>query len=260
MKLLLVDGLNLVRRIFSAGYSDQASPDEESTQRLVRTCTQSLKRALELHRPTHVAVVFENAGPTWRHELYPDYKKSRKPMPDALEQAMPEIILGLEEVGARSLRMDGYEADDVIASVASRVAAKNGNVVILSTDRLLCQLLEAHIVIHDHFNQRDLDRDYVLDRFGVEPQLIPDLLGLAGDSGVDVPGIPSVGIKTAARLIHEYGDLESVLSHAGEISGRTGDRLREHRQAAITACELFTLKTDIVLGVNLQDFRVPDSA
>ena len=155
--------------------------------------------------------------------------------------------------------MDGYEADDVIASVASRVAAKNGNVVVLSTDRLLCQLLDSQITIHDHFNQRDLDRDYVVDRFGVEPNLIPDLLGLAGDNGVDVPGIPSVGIKTAAQLLLKYGDLESVLSHAVEISGRTGERLQEHRHAALTAGEIFTLKTDIVLGVNLQDFRLPDS-
>ena len=258
MKLLLVDGLNLVRRIFSAGHADQVDADDETTQRLVRTCSQSLKRALELHQPTHAAVVFENPGPTWRHKLFPNYKKSRKPMPAALEQAMPDIVKGLEELGVRSLCMDGYEADDVIASVASRVAAKNGNVIVLSTDRLLCQLLDTRITIHDHFNQRSLDRKYVFDRFGVEPGLIPDLLGLAGDSGVDVPGVPSVGIKTAAKLIGQFGSLDNVLAHAEEVTGRTGESLQEHKQAALDGAQLFTLKTDIVLGVNLQDFRMPD--
>jgi len=204
-------------------------------------------------------VVFEVPGLTWRQVLLLNYKESCKPGPAALERAMPEIIKGLEELGVRSLRMDSYEADDVIASVASRVAARNGNVIILSTDRLLCQLLDTHISIHDHFNQRNLDRNYAFDRFGVEPGLIPDLLGLAGDGGVDVPGVPSVGIKTAAQLIAQFGDLENVLASAGEVPGRTGERLQQHKQAALTGAELFTLKTDIVLGVNLQDFRMPDS-
>ena len=260
MKLLLFDGLNLSRRIFSAGCSDQTPPDDDLTEQLARRCAGSLDRALATHQPSHAAAAFAAPGATWRHRLCPAYKANHKPMPAALAQAMPRLRAGFRERGVRDLEAADCAADDVLASVAANVAARQGEVVILSTDRLPCQLLDRHIAVFDHFSRRRLDRAYVLDRFQVEPRQIPDLLGLAGDHGAAVPGVPGVGLKTAAMLLGQFGSLEGVLAHAGEIPGRAGRRIRAHREAAATAKALFTLRTDIVLGVNLQDLRLPGKA
>ena len=179
MKLLLVDGLNLIRRIFSAGNSDQVEANQELTERLVRTCVQSLDRALGFHKPSHAGCVFELSVETWRHRRFAGYKSGRKPMPDALAAAMEKIRNGFREQGVRSIEIPGFEADDVIASISRKVADNRGDVVILTTDRLHCQLLGPNISVYDHFNQRYLDRDYVLEKYQVEPNQIPDALGLS---------------------------------------------------------------------------------
>lgn len=270
MKVLLVDGLNLARRIYAALPADApadasaAVPDEagpaggrEPLAGLIASCAASLQRALNQHRPSHCLAVFDadRGGRNWRRRLYPDYKKNRPPMPAPLRDALPRLEQAFAAAGVDSFSRAGFEADDIIATVAVKTARRGGQALILSTDRNYCQLLGERITVFDHFAQRPLDRDLIAKRFGVEPQQLPDALALAGDSGLSIPGVRSVGIRTAAKLLGQYGDLEKVLQAAAAIPGRLGRQLAEGREHARLAKTLFTLNTGADLGINLSQLR-----
>ena len=215
----------------------------------------SLKRALRFHQPSHCVVVFEQPGRTWRHRLFPDYKKNRSAMPSLLSRALEDIRDSFLESGVQSIDHPGYEADDVIATMSTRIADSGGEVTILSTDRNYCQLLTEHIQVYDHFGQRYLDRDLVWGRFGVEPHQLPMLLALAGDSGLSIPGIPGVGVRTAARLVAQYENLEHLLDASRDMEGKIGTKVFNGADSARIALKLFTLRTDVELGANLSQFR-----
>ncbi len=297
MKALLVDGLNLTRRIYAAVPDESDVPDEseanesesgESSGResaeesatesksppdqprqrarrqhltkVIASCAASLQRALNQHSPSHCLVAFDRGGRTWRHQLFPDYKKNRPPMPAPLRDGLPQFEQAFGEIGVMCISKAGYEADDLIATVAVKIAKRceqvgHGRVVILSTDRNYCQLLSPHIKVFDHFGQRDLDADMIVKRFEVTPQQLPDLLAMAGDSGLSIPGIKSIGIRTAAKLLADYGTLEKALNAADTIPGKLGSKLHRGGEDAHRAKTLFTLKTDIELGINLTQLR-----
>jgi len=176
-------------------------------------------------------------------------------MPQELAAAFPEFKDAFQRMGAESFSLPGYEADDIIATMASKVAQHRGHVVILSTDRAHCQLLSEFIQVYDHFGQRFLDHDLVFNRFQVKPRQLPDFLALAGDSSLAIPGVKSIGKRTAAKLINDYGSLEKTLEAAGAIPGKLGSKLYSGKEDAELAKQLFTLKTDIGLGINLNRIR-----
>ena len=254
MKALLVDGLNLVRRIYAA-VPEESRQEDESLAGVITSCTASLRRALKQHIPSHCLLVFDHGGQNWRHQHFPDYKKNRAPMPEALRNGLPKFEHAFGEIGVRCVSLAGYEADDVIATVAVKIAKHGGHAVILSTDRNYCQMLSEHIRVFDHFGQRYLDDDMIKKRFQVEPQQLPDLLSMAGDSSVSIPGIKAIGIRTAAKLLNDYGSLEKALKAADDIPGKLGSKLHGGREDARLAKTLFTLKTDIDLGINLNELR-----
>ncbi len=269
MKALLVDGLNLVRRLYAAvptvptvptmpaAPTDEPGPadDSEHLAGVIAASAAALQRALNQHRPSHCLAVFDRGPKNWRHELYPDYKKNRPPMPEPLRTGLAQFEQAFGEIKVMCFSLAGYEADDLIATVAVKIARHNGHALILSTDRNYCQLLSEHIAVFDHFGQRFLDRDLIVKRFQVEPRQLPDLLALAGDSGASIPGIKSIGIRTAAKLLGDYGTLEKTLKAAKDIPGKLGGKLRNGREDARLAKTLFTLKTDIDLGINLKQLR-----
>jgi len=255
MKALLVDGFNLVRRIFAAVPAPSNNQNQSHIEGVIRSSTSSLQRALKFHQPSHCVAIFEQAGRTWRHQLYPDYKKNRSPMPISLAEAMPELKLAFQNAGVNSFERIGYEADDIIATMATKIAQSAGDSVILSTDRNHCQLLSEHITVYDHFSKRFLDQEMVRKRFGVEPHQLPFLLALAGDSGLSIPGIPSIGIRTAARLVNEHKTLEHLLDASRDMTGKIGSKIFNGAEVAKMGLVLFTLKSDIDLGINLSQFR-----
>ncbi|MEM7193760.1 MAG: 5'-3' exonuclease H3TH domain-containing protein [Pseudomonadota bacterium] len=259
MKLLLVDGLNLVRRIFAALPKPESNPEKNDREfdrsGYVLSVTRSLQRALRLHSPSHVIVVFEQSGPTWRHRLFPDYKIKRRATPEDVRSSMNEVEKSFASVGCNSFSLMGYEADDIIATVATKVGLHHGQCVILSTDRNYCQLLSPTITVFDHFSQRYLDADMVQAKFGIKPWQIPHMLALAGDSTVSIPGIPTIGKRTAAKLIMDYGSVPSILEAADKIPGKLGSKLFSGKEDAALALKLFTLKNDIDLGINLNQYR-----
>ena len=250
--LLLVDALNLIRRVHAA------QPDEDTAQKAedARTATvQSLRRALREVSPTHAVAVFEGEGPSFRHALHPPYKTGRKPMPGTLAQALPAFRESFLDLGVASYSLPATEADDVIGTFARKAENADVTAVILSTDKAFLQLLSDRIRVRDHFNQKELDAGYVRQKFGVGPGQLVDYLALVGDPQNHIPGVAGVGAKTAAALIDEHERLDTVLDRAATMSGSVRTKLLEGADAARLSRSLLQLKCDLSLGRNLRDFR-----
>ena len=252
---LIVDGLNLIRRVYAATPPGEPSAHFDSA---LGATVQSLRRALTELSPTHAVVVFDGKEPTWRHELYPDYKAGRKPMPQDLRAGLDRYPEAFSKLGVASVSKPGVEADDVVGTLASGVAAHEGRSIILSTDTAFCQLISERIAVRDHFQKRVLDEGYVRTKFGVKPEELVDLWALAGSATTNIPGVPGVGVKTAAKLLGEHGSLDGLLEAAAGIEGRLGEILRGNAELARLSRTLARLRTDLDLGWNLKSFRVAD--
>lgn len=252
--LLIVDGLNLIRRVYAATPEGEPSAHFDSA---LGATVQSLRRALTELSPTHAVVVFDCEGPTWRHGLYAAYKAGRKPMPEELRAGLDRYREAFAKLGVSSVSKPGIEADDIVATLATGVAAHDGKALILSTDTAFCQLISDRIEVRDHFQKRALDEAYVREKFGVRPGELVDLWALAGSGSTHVPGVPGVGVKTAAKLLEEHGSLDRVLEAAPEMKGRLGEKLRGNVELALLSKKLARLRSDLELGWNLKSFRVP---
>jgi len=250
--LLLVDALNLIRRVYAA---QPGNNDYDRVEEAIRATGQSLQRALRKARPTHAICVFDSKEEGWRHRLYPDYKAGRDPMPPALNDGLTGFEGTFSECGVSSLTVTCEEADDVIATLASKVADRGGKIVILSTDKVFIQIIDDFISLRDHFNDRDLNSKYVMTKFGVRPQQFIDFLALAGDQTNNIPGVPSVGSKTAARLLCEIGALDDILAVAHTIPGKVGAAIYRHQEDVLLFRRLVSLRRDITIGTNLKEFR-----
>lgn len=254
MTALLIDGLNLVRRIYAAVPDPQNIAAHQ--EGVLHSASRSARRALEQLAPSHALCAFDAPGPGWRHALLPEYKANRPAMPAPLVELLPRIEASFTDLGIKSLRVAGYEADDVLATIAVKIAANKGHVIILSTDKSMLSLLRSGIAVRNHFDERDLDTQYVRQRFGVAPGQIATYLALVGESSQNVPGVKSVGAKTAARLIAEHHTLEAILGAAQDMPGRLGEALRSGAADARLSLQLMTLKLDVQVGVNLNECRI----
>ena len=259
-KLFLVDGSNQAFRAYHAIQNDIRAPDGFPTRALFGFAN-VLMKLLKDGQPDYIAVVFD-VGKSFRNDLYPEYKGTRPDMPEDLRQQWPELIPFCQDFGVRAIARDGWEADDIIGTLAHRFAGPDVAVSIVSADKDFCQLVNEHIRVLDVQNERDLGRDEVLARWGVPPERIIDLLSLMGDSSDNVPGVPGVGEKTAVKLLNEYGTLDGVLSNASKVSGKMGQRLVEHRADAELSRTLVTILRDLPVEETLDGLRrrEPDPA
>lgn len=200
------------------------------------------------HEPTHLAVIFDYSGKTFRNEIYGDYKGNR---PDAPEDLIPQFPLVRDATRAFNvpcIETEGFEADDIIATYARQVEADGGEVVIVSSDKDLMQLVSDQISMFDPMKNKPIKRDEVIEKFGLPPEHVVDIQALAGDSSDNVPGVPGIGVKTAALLIEEYGDLETLLSRASEIKqNKRRENLIEFAEQARISKQLVALRTDVPL-------------
>jgi protein Xni len=249
MHVLLIDGFNLVRRIFEARPHDDSVVEPE----VIESAAHSLRRALKEHAPSHACCVFDSHEPTWRHELYPPYKAKRKPTPPSLLRAIPDFETAFTALGVFNMTVPHYEADDVIATLAKRLSDNNAKVTILSTDKNFLQLLDNNVKVFDHFNEREYTKEWVLEKYGVGHSQLTDYWALTGDSTNNIKGVPKIGPKTAQKLISSYKTLDALLDNPPDDS--TGARIKEHKQDAEDARMLACLRTDIDLGVNLKQMR-----
>ena len=224
------------------------------------------KLADELHKadgPTHMAVVLDKGSHTFRNDLYDKYKAQRPPPPEDLIPQFPMIRDATRAFSLPCIEEEGLEADDIIASYAKAALAQGWAVTIVSSDKDLMQLIEPGLDLYDTMNNRRLGPEHVAEKFGVGPEQLGDVLALMGDSVDNVPGVPGVGPKTAAKLILEHGNLEGVLAAAPTMKpGKLRDNLIEHAEMARLSRVLVTLKDDAPLAEPLESLElqgIPDA-
>jgi len=259
--LVLIDALNLIRRIYAVQERPFLLNNElsESTKQQVlfntqQACALALNKIIEQSNPTHILAVFDSQSPCWRYQLYPDYKKGRKKMPEHLANKLGDIQDEFMQQHVDSLISEQDEADDLIATLAIKLALRNQKTTIISTDKSFLSLLNPNIHVYDYFNRRYLDESYVKEKFAVKPNLLMDLWTLTGDTTNKIPGVPGIGQVTASTLLNDYGSLSAVLS-ATDLKATIKNKLIESSEIMAIGKELLTLKTDIPIGFNLKDIR-----
>ena len=212
--------------------------------------------------PTHVAVIFDAKGKTFRSDIYPDYKANRPPAPEDLVPQFPLTRDATRAFNLSCIEQAGLEADDIIATLATQARDRGGRVTIISSDKDLMQLVGNGVDMLDAMKNKRIDSDGVFEKFGVKPDRVIDVQSLAGDSVDNVPGAPGIGVKTAALLINEYGDLESLLERASEIKQpKRKDTLINFAEQIRISRDLVPLKVDADIEISLEELEVkePDS-
>ncbi len=261
-ELFLIDGNSLAYRAFFALPESIATSTGVPTNAIFGFASMLVK-ILTDYGPKATVVVWDG-GYTGRKEIYPEYKAQRSTRPDLLKEQWPSFEPLVEAFGYKNLRVEGYEADDVIASIAHK-ATQNGdgsdpiNVMVVTGDRDAYQLVDDHTRImttsRGITDTRVYDRQGVIDRYGIPPELVPDFIGLKGDTSDNIPGVPGIGDKTAADLLQRFGSLESVLDHIDEISGaKRKENLQQHAEDARVSKQLATAKRDIPLELDLGEY------
>jgi DNA polymerase I len=255
-ELFLVDGNNLAYRAFFALPEELATSEGFSTNALLGF-TNMLFKLLTDYRPKGVAVAWD-MRPVHRHELLETYKIERKPMPDLLAEQFPYFRPIVEAFGYRNLEFEGWEADDVIATLATRADEAGIKTTVVSTDRDAFQLVSDNVAlmmtprgvsdVHVYTPER------VEARLGIRPDQVPDFIGLKGDPSDNIPGIPGIGDKTAGQLVAQYGSLEDVLEHADELTPARSKAVKEHAEQARAAKELATMRRDLELDSDPTEF------
>jgi len=251
--LCLIDGSSYLYRAFHALPS--LTSGEGLPTGAVFGVANMVRRLIEQHRPDYLAVIFDAPGKNFRHESFADYKANRPPMPDDLRTQLEPLDELIDALGVKRVRVAGVEADDVIATLARQAQADGLPVLISSGDKDLAQLVGDGVVLEDSMQEKRYDPDAVVDKFGVGPELVGDLLALTGDTSDNIPGVEKVGPKTAAKWLNKYGDLDSIIKNADEIGGKIGENLRNALDQLPLSRELVTLKEDVEL-----DFMIDDLA
>ena len=207
-----------------------------------------LRRLLADYAPTHIAVVFDAKGKTFRDDVFPEYKANRPPMPEELAQQIEPIHAIVRAMGLALLQVADVEADDVIGTLARQAAARGMRTVISTGDKDIAQLVDDNISLVNTMTESRLDRDAVIEKFGVPPERMVDYLALVGDSVDNIPGIPGVGPKTAAKWLQQYGTLDALVAQADAIGGKVGENLRAGLARLPLARALATIKCDVALA------------
>lgn len=220
--------------------------------------TRMLMSLLTKEKVKYLGVCFDSKTPTFRHEEFENYKANRPPMPDDLLCQLPKIIEILNAFNLACFQMDGYEADDILATLASKFQDDFDKILIITPDKDMLQLVNEKINIWDSFKNNGLfDPEKVKEKTGVSPEKIPDLLALIGDSVDNIPGIPGIGKVTAHKLINKWGSLEGIISAQKELKNpKISESLRQNASNALKSRNLIILKRDVPLKVNIDELAV----
>ncbi len=253
--LYLIDGTSFVYRAHYA-VKEYLSTSWGLPTKAVYVFTRMMLRILREFRPEYLALCLDEKAPTFRHEAYQDYKAQRPPMPEELVVQLPYIREIAEALGIRVLSVPGYEADDLIATLAHRLPHP---VVIVAGDRDLFPLVSERIYIWDPIREKTITPEEVLRRYGLPPEKIPEMRALAGDASDNLPGVKGIGEKTACTLIRTFGSVENLYARLSEVTPpRLRRLLEEGREAAFLSRELLTLRTDAPVPLELSAYRVRD--
>jgi len=255
-RLYLVDASSMAFRAYHATMRQRLSTSEGLPTGATLVFTNMMNKLVREEDPTHLVVVWDPGGKTFRHERYPEYKANREAMPEDLATQFGYMRRIVEAFNFASVEIEGYEADDVIATLAEKAGAEGVETVIVSGDKDLMQLVGPGVTMLDTLKDVRYDADKVREKLGVGPERVTDALGLMGDSSDNVPGVPKVGDKTARKLLEEYDSMEAVLEHADEIKGKVGENLKQYADQARLSKELVTVIRNLDLDPDWEKFRV----
>ena len=260
--VFLVDGSGYIFRAFHALPALTRKSDGLPIGAVAGFCNmlwKLLRDSVAGERPTHLAVIFDHSSETFRNRLYSEYKANRTEPPEDLRPQFKLIRDAVRAFDIPSIEQKDYEADDLIATYARLASEAGATTTIVSSDKDLMQLVGNGVSLYDTMKDKRIGREEVIEKFGVGPERVIDVQSLAGDSVDNVPGVPGIGIKTAAQLIEEYGDLDTLLARAGEIKQpKRREALIEHADKARISRDLVRLETHVPLDVPLEDLAVHD--
>jgi len=256
--LVLVDGSSYLFRAFHA-LPPLANSQGEATGAIVGVVNM-LRKLIADYKPTHMAVVFDAPGKTFRDDMYAEYKAHRPPMPDELREQIKPLHEIIEAMGLPLLVVDGVEADDVIGTLARQATEQGIDTLVSTGDKDMAQLVNDHVTLINTMTDTVLDREGVVDKFGVTPEQIIDYLALVGDSADNIPGIPKCGPKTAAKWLSQYPDIDALVADADQIKGKIGENLRANLEQLAVSRALTAIKLDVELPYGPQDLspKSPD--
>ena len=257
-RLYLIDGSSYLYRAFHAlpPFSNSRGQPTNAIFGVINMLQKFLREAT----PTHIAVVFDAPGRTFRDDLFEAYKAHRPPMPDELRSQIAPLLEAVEAMGLPLLRIEGVEADDVIGTLTKTGVAAGMQIVISTGDKDMAQLVDEHVTLINTMTGTTLDRAGVKAKFDVYPEQIVDYLALIGDSSDNIPGVPKVGPKTAAKWLSTYGTAASLIAHAEAIEGKVGESLRAHLDTLALSQNLAQIRCDLTLPLSLAELgrRNPD--
>ena len=242
---VLVDGSSYLFRAYHALPNFSSSKGEPTGA--IFGVLNMLNKLVDDYDPENIAVVFDAPGKTFRDDLYSDYKANRPPMPEDLRPQIEPLIQAIEAIGMPVVRIKGVEADDVIGTLATQATADGRETVISTSDKDMAQLVNDHVTLVNTMSNSKMDSAGVLEKFGVNPDQIIDYLALVGDSSDNIPGVPGVGPKTAARWLAEHSDLDTITSRADDVPGKVGENLRSSLEQLPLYKELTTIVCDVEL-------------
>ncbi|MGL5285794.1 MAG: DNA polymerase I [Aeromonas sp.] len=257
--LILVDGSSYLYRAFFASQQADLRTSSGQPSGAVRVMTNMLRSLLKQYPESHVAVVFDAKGKTFRNDLYADYKAHRPPMPDDLRSQVEPIHRIIRGLGLPLLIIEGVEADDVIGTLAREATEKQLPVLISTGDKDMAQLVSDHVTLIDTMKEQTTDRNGVIEKFGVPPELIIDYLALMGDKVDNIPGMPGVGEKTALALLQGIGGIDAIAANLDKVaalgfrgSKTFAEKFREQEEQVRLSYVLATIKTDVALEVGIE--------
>jgi DNA polymerase-1 len=244
LRLYLIDGSGFIFRAFHALPPLTRKSDGLPIGAVSGFCNMLWKLLVDMKAqpdaPTHLAVIFDHSAKTFRNDIYPEYKAHRPPAPEDLVPQFPLVREATRAFGVHALEQPGFEADDLIAAYARQVREAGGEVTIISSDKDLMQLVGERVTMLDTMKNVRIGPEQVVEKFGVLPDKVVEVQALCGDPVDNVPGAPGIGVKTAALLINEYGDLETLLARAGEI------RQEKRRQILLEFADQIRLSRQLV--------------
>lgn len=253
-KLLVIDGLGILRRVYEAN-PDQDSP--EKAEQALQNALASFRKMLAAHNPTHGLAAFGGPASEWRTARWSAYGGQRALLPHILQERLPDFHERLAGMAIKPISIPDAEAKDMIATAVTRwLAEARGEAIVVAYDKSLYGLMAAGVKIWDHFKREWRDPAWIEDKYGVPPAMLPDLFALVGDANAGIPGVPKIGMKTAARLLRSYQTLEGVMAGAGILKDALGEKLRKEKDQAFLSRELASLKTDLHLGITWNMLRM----
>ena len=260
-RLFLIDGSGYIYRAFYA--LRNFSRRDGFPTNAIFGFVKMLRKLIETHKPERLAVIFDSKGPTFRHQLDPEYKANRKTMPDELRIQIPVIQAAVEAYRIPSFQLSGYEADDLLGTLAVAGEQAGLSVVIVTGDKDLMQMVSPHISLLDPGKEQWIHAPEVMTRWGVEPEKVTQVMALAGDTSDNIPGVPKIGQKTAAQLIQTFGNLDNLLNNLDQVHQPMRRRnLTKHGEQARLSLRLVTIDPSVPLEFSLEDLRrqTPDQA